>query len=101
MKFEWNPKFLGWKYLNYILIAVALIVGLGVWWMPNKWAEPETAAKWAKQKEYLRAAREAKAAAEEQKRMEDELGLIYIDPGTNPFPTEPPAKDKTADSKEK
>jgi catalase (peroxidase I) len=62
--------------------------------MPNKWAEPETAAKWAKQKEYLQAAREAKAAAEEQKRMEDELGLIYIDPGTNPFPTEPPRDSK-------
>src|SRR5262245_3239317 len=94
MKFEWNPKFFGWKYFNYILIAVALIVGFGVWWMPNKWAEPETAAMWAKQLEYLKAVRESKAIEAEQKRMEEELGLVYIEPGTNPFPTEPPKDDK-------
>ncbi len=92
MKFVWNPKFLGWKYMNGILIAIALIVGLGVWWMPNKWAEPETAAKWQQQKDYLKAKREAALIAAEQKAMEEELGLVYIDPGTNPFPTEPSPK---------
>ncbi len=92
MNLKWNPNLFGWKYLTYILIAVALITGFGVWFMPNKWAEPEIAASMAEQEE-LRALRKARLAREaEEKRQADELGLIYIEPGTNPFPTEPPEK---------
>lgn len=90
MKLGWDPKYFGWKYLNYVIIVVGLIVGLGVWFVPNKWAEPEIAASYGDQLE-LQKLRKARLAREaEEKRMQDELGLIYIDPGTNPFPTEPP-----------
>lgn len=96
MKWKWNPNLFGWKYFNYIIIAVALITGFGVWFMPNKWAEPEIAASMAEQEE-LRALRKARLAREaEEKREADELGLIYIEPGTNPFlppkPAEPAPK---------
>jgi hypothetical protein len=80
----------GWKYFNYILIAVALIVGLGVWFMPNKWAEPTTAANF---KETVRLERQMKARKAEEARIkkeQEELGLIYLEPGINPFPTEKP-----------
>jgi len=98
MKLGWDPKYFGWKYLNYVIIVVGLIVGLGVWFVPNKWAEPEIAASYNDQLE-LQKLRKARLAREaEEKRMQDELGLIYIDPGTNPFPTEPP-KDSPAATK--
>lgn len=94
MKLEWNTKYLGWKYLNYVIIVLGLIVGLSVWFMPNKWADPEIKAGMAEQEE-LRALRRARLAREaEEKRIQDELGLIYITPGTNPFPTEPPKPEK-------
>ena len=90
MKLGWDPKYFGWKYLNYVIIVLGLIVGLGVWFVPNKWAEPEIAASYGDQLE-LQKLRKARLAREaEEKRVQDELGLIYIDPGTNPFPTEPP-----------
>lgn len=41
MKFQWNTKYFGWEYLNYVIIVLGLIVGLSVWFMPNKWADPE------------------------------------------------------------
>lgn len=95
MKFQWDPKYFGWKYFNYVIIVLGMIVGLGVWFMPNKWAEPEIAASYNEQLE-LQKLRKARLAREaEEQRMQDELGLIYIDPGTNPFPTEPP-KDASA-----
>ena len=90
MQFRWDPKVFGWKYFNYVIVVLGLIVGLGVWFMPNKWAEPEIAASMAEQEE-LRALRKARLAREaEEKRYQEETGLIYITPGTNPFPTEPP-----------
>lgn len=90
MQLRWDPKFFGWKYFNYVIVVLGLIVGLGVWFMPNKWAEPEIAASMAEQEE-LRALRKARLAREaEEKRYQEEMGLIYIEPGTNPFPTEPP-----------
>jgi hypothetical protein len=60
--------------------------------MPNKWAEPEVAASWAEQKELMQLRRERLAREAEEKRIQDEMGLIYIEPGTNPFPTKPPEK---------
>ena len=90
MKLSWDPKYFGWKYFNYVIIVLGMIVGLGVWFMPNKWAEPEIAASYNEQLE-LQKLRKARLAREaEEQRMQDELGLIYIEPGTNPFPTEPP-----------
>ena len=90
MKLRWDPKYLGWKYLNYVIVVLGLIVGLGVWFVPNKWAEPEIAAGMAEQTE-LRALRKARLAREaDEKRYQEETGLIYITPDTNPFPTEPP-----------
>jgi hypothetical protein len=90
VKFQWNPKYLGWKYFNYIIIVLGLIVGLSVWFIPNKWAEPEIVASMAEQRELRKLRRERLAREAEEKRIQDELGLIYIMPGTNPFPTEPP-----------
>ena len=51
MKLHWDPKYLGWKYLNYVIVVLGLIVGIGVWFVPNKWAEPEIAAGMAEQTE--------------------------------------------------
>ena len=98
MKLRWDSSFFGWKYFNYVIIILGLIVGVGVWFMPNKWAEPEIAASYNEQLELLQLRRERLAREAEEKRMQDELGLIYIDPGTNPFPTEPP-KDAPAPKK--
>jgi hypothetical protein len=84
----------GWKYLNYILIGVGLIVGLGVWFMPNKWAEPEVAAGFKKQVAIERARKAAEAEEARIKREQEELGLIFLEPGINPFPTAPPKKDE-------
>jgi hypothetical protein len=90
MEFKWDPKYFGWKYLNYLIIVLGLIVGVGVWFMPNKWAEPAIEAGMAEQRE-LREMRRVRLAREaEEKRYVEEQGLIYILPGTNPFPTEPP-----------
>ena len=99
MKFQWDSKYFGWKYFNYAIIVVGLIVGIGVWFVPNKWAEPKIAASWQNTRELLQLRRERLAREAEEQRVNDELGLIYIDPGTNPFPTEPPAG--TPDSKKK
>ncbi len=98
MKFQWDAKYFGWKYLNYLIIAVGLIVGIGVWFVPNKWAEPKIAASWNNTLELLELRKQRLAREAEEQRVQDELGLIYIDPGTNPFPTEPP-KDAPAPKK--
>jgi acyl-coenzyme A synthetase/AMP-(fatty) acid ligase len=88
----WKPVNFGWKYFNYIIVVVGFIVGFAVWVLPNQWADPEVQAgmarimerqklamEWAAQKALIEA-EEARIAKENE-----ELGLIYIDPGTNPF----------------
>lgn len=94
---RWTPINWGWKYWNYVIIGVGLIVGFCVWLLPNKWADPEIAGPIA---ERSRLQRQAKAWEAEQAELEkqiakenEELGLVYIDPGTNPFlpPTPTPA----------
>ena len=94
MNLKWDPKYLGWKYFNYIIVVLGLIVGLGVWFMPNKWADPAIEAKIAEQNELKEMRRVRLEREAEEKRLVDELGLIYITPGTNPFPTEPPKQQK-------
>ena len=41
----WRPPEFGWRYFNFLMIGLGLVVGIGLWLMPNKWAEPEIAAK--------------------------------------------------------
>jgi hypothetical protein len=83
---------LGWSWTGFDLLLVigALLAGLLVWFLPSFSASPELKAFYASQKE-LKAQRLALEAEEERIRKEnEELGLIYIQPGTNPFPTKPP-----------
>ena len=92
---RWTPINFGWKYWNYAIIVIGLIVGFCVWVLPNKWADPEIAGPMA---ERSRLQRQAKVWAAEQAEIEariakenEELGLTYIDPGTNPFLPPTPA----------
>ncbi|MEY2757901.1 MAG: hypothetical protein RIR33_1679 [Pseudomonadota bacterium] len=88
----WKPINFGWKYFNYVIVGVALIVGFAVWVLPNQWADPEVQAGIQRVMERQRQAKEWKRIealnkAEEERvaRENEELGLIYIEPGTNPF----------------
>ncbi len=89
---RWKPIDFGWRYFNYMIIGVGLIVGFCVWVLPNNWADPEVVAgierlkerqklakEWAVQKALIEA-EEARIAKENE-----EMGLVYIEPGTNPF----------------
>ena len=69
MKFQWNTKYFGWKYLNYVIIVLGLIVGLSVWFMPNKWADPEIKAGVAEQEALRKLRRERLAREAEEKRI--------------------------------
>ena len=71
--------------MNYVMIVAGLVVGIGLWFMPNKWAEPEIAAGYAEQLRLEKLSKQLRAQREEHQRMVDELGLVYIEPGTNPF----------------
>jgi hypothetical protein len=98
---RWTPINFGWKYLNYVIIGVGLVVGFCVWILPNQWATPEAQAG-------LKAAIEREQALKEWNRIEalnqaerervarenEEMGLVYIAPGADPFvpPTPPPKK---------
>lgn len=97
---RWKPINFGWKYWNYAIIGVGLIVGFAVWALPNNWADPEVVAgvqrlkerqaAWAEWQrvEDIKKAEEARIAA-----YNEENGLVYIEPGTNPFlPPEPKPK---------
>lgn len=88
----WKPINYGWKYMNYVIVGVGLIVGFCVWALPNRWADPEIEAgmaklrerearikEWNIQQEAIKA-EEARIAKENE-----EMGLVYIEPGTNPF----------------
>jgi hypothetical protein len=94
---RWTPINFGWKYWNYAIIAIGVVVGFCVWVLPNKWADPEIAGPIAERSRLQRQAKIWEAEqAEIQKRIDaenEEAGLIYIDPGTNPFlpPTPAPA----------
>lgn len=102
---RWKPINFGWKYWNYMIIGIGLIVGFCVWVLPNNWADPKVVAGIERLKERQRLAEEWKRVqainkAEEERvaRENEEMGLVYIDPGTNPFlppestgPATPPA----------
>jgi len=88
----WRPINFGWKYWNYIIIGVGVVVGFCVWVLPNQWADPEVQAGVARTKQRIEWAKEMEAQkeaiAEEEARIakeNEEMGLIYITPGTNPF----------------
>jgi len=95
----WKPFNFGWHYWNYAIIGVGLIVGFCIWVLPNQWADPDVQAGIARTKQRIEWAKEAEAAqkalaAEEARiaRENEENGLVYIEPGTNPFlPPKPPA----------
>ena len=36
----WKPINFGWKYMNYVIVGVGLVVGFCVWVLPNQWAAP-------------------------------------------------------------
>lgn len=89
---SWKPINFGWHYWNYAIIGVGLIVGFAIWVLPNQWADPEVQAGIARTKQRIEWAKEAEAQqkllAEEQARIareNEENGLVYIEPGTNPF----------------
>jgi hypothetical protein len=89
---SWKPINFGWQYWNYAIIGVALIVGFAIWVLPNQWADPEVQAGIERTKQRIEWAKEAEAQqkllAEEEARIareNEENGLVYIDPGTNPF----------------
>ena len=86
---RWTPINWGWKYWNYVIIAIGVVVGFYVWFVPNKWADPEVAGPIAERSRLQRQAKEWKAeqdAIEKQIAKEnEENGLVYIEPGTNPF----------------
>lgn len=89
---RWKPINFGWKYFNYLIIGVGLIVGFAVWVLPNQWADPEVQAGLERVKEQQALTKERrridainKAEEERIARYNEENGLVYIDPGTNPF----------------
>ena len=94
---RWKPIDFGWRYWNYAIIGIGLVAGFTVWVLPNNWADPEVVAGIERLKERQRLykeyqERQALRKAEEDRiaRENEEMGLIYIDPGTNPFlPPEP------------
>lgn len=83
-----GPGF-GWHYFNYLLIAGGIIVGGVLLVVPYRWYDPkyqETIDAYARAEVY----KKAKAAQDlEIAREREELGLIYIEPGTNPFQPDP------------
>jgi hypothetical protein len=101
----WKPINFGWAYWNYAIIAMGLVVGFCVWVLPNQWADPEVQAgiERVKQQQALTKERRRidainKAEEERVARYNEEVGLVYIEPGTNPFlppdspgPATPPA----------
>lgn len=93
----WRPPEFGWRYLNYVMIVLGLTVGFGLWLMPNKWAEPEIAAGFAEQVRLERLAKQLERQRQEHQQMVDELGLVYIEPGTNPFLPPPSQRQPEAD----
>lgn len=92
----WRPPEFGWRYFNFLMIGLGLVVGIGLWLMPNKWAEPEIAAKFAEQVRLEKLSKELRAQREEHERMVEELGLVYIEPGTNPFLPPPSQREPDA-----
>lgn len=96
-------RILGWSWAGFDLLLVigALLAGALVWFLPSFTNSPDMKALFARQKE-LKEQRLAIEAEEARiKKENDELGLIYIQPGTNPFPTKPPPKTKPNDAKPK
>lgn len=81
----WKPINFGWKYWNYAIIAVGVIVGFWVWFVPDKRAEPEIAAQLAQRVKEEKAYKAWKVEQDRIAREQEELGLVYIEPGTNPF----------------
>lgn len=102
---HWKPINFGWKYWNYAMIGAGLIVGFCVWVLPNQWADPEVQAGLERVREQQALTKERrridainKAEEERVARENEEMGLVYIEPGTNPFlppelprPATPPA----------
>ena len=75
---------------DLLLVLGALIAGSLIWFIPAFWDTPELRAFYEQQRQ-LKAQHLALEAEEARIQKEnDELGIIYIQPGENPFPTKPP-----------
>lgn len=99
-KHRYSKGVLGWSWdgFDMLLVIGALLAGFLVWFLPSFTSSPEVQAFFASQKE-LKEKRLALEAEEARIAKEnEELGIIYIQPGTNPFPTEPPPKDGAKNS---
>lgn len=93
-----NVLDISWGGFDVLLLIGALLAGFLIWFAPAFWNTPELKA-FYKQQEEAKAQRLAvEAEAARVQKENDDLGLVYIQPGTNPFPTEPP-KGKTAPRK--
>jgi hypothetical protein len=71
---------LTWKWFDLLIVVGAVVIGVGVWFIPPIDSDPEVQAFYAKQREIKerRLAREAEAARIAQER--EELGLVFIPP---------------------
>ncbi len=78
----WRPPNFRWQYATYALVGVAIIVTVGIFVMPEE-------------SDDSRVAQEVAAAQAREKKIAEILAnpgeIIYIEPGTNPFPTRPPS----------
>lgn len=78
----WRPVEYGWQYFGFALVFVAVVVTIGIGLMPEESEHSRVA----------EAVAHDKARQERIRSEPEDLGIFYIEPGTNPFPTKPPTE---------
>lgn len=78
----WRPVEYGWQYFGFALVFVAVVVTIGIGLMPEE----------SERSRVAEAVAHDKARQERIRSEPEDLGIFYIEPGTNPFPTKPPSE---------
>ncbi|MBI1358794.1 MAG: hypothetical protein GC155_00755 [Alphaproteobacteria bacterium] len=88
-----------WKFFDALLVVGAVVLGLGIWLIPN-WTESPTFKKMeaaVMERRDARLAREAeqariKAINDAHKKKDEEEGIVYFGPGGTLLPPDDPGK---------
>ena len=69
-----------WKAFDYLIVIVAIVVGFGVWFLPNFENSPEIQKLYAEQRALKEARLKHEAIVAEIKKEQEDLGLVFIAP---------------------
>jgi hypothetical protein len=81
-----------WQYFDLLIVVGALLLGIGIWFIPSVTSSPDVQKLFAQQRQIAAEIKEQKAEEARVKKEQEDIGLVFVAPAV-------PKKQPPADAK--